>query len=280
MRKEQIKNRIKQMVLLSIKQFGDPYYQGFAAQIAFFIMLSFVPTVIVTTQLLGFMNINNLDVVQNWINDYVTSDMGDSIRGLLQNKSSIGNNISLVILAIWAASRAQFAIMRIANYTYSGSRTTGNFWRERLRSLRTMFFTILVLVFIIVALVYGKKILYVFVGKLVEEYWITWIWDWFRWPLVAACYFFTILINYYVMPIQRLSFKELMPGTIFGALGMLIVTFFYSSYTQYIVNYNIIYGSMSSVVALLFWFYFLAWVLVIGVMINKVFKDTRKDREK
>ena len=28
------------MILLGIKQFRDPYYQGFAAQMSFFIMLS------------------------------------------------------------------------------------------------------------------------------------------------------------------------------------------------------------------------------------------------
>ena len=77
MRRDQVKERIRQMVLLGIKQFGDPYYQGFAAQIAFFVMLSLVPTIIVITQLLGFLNINNLDFLEDWIDKYITSDMGE-----------------------------------------------------------------------------------------------------------------------------------------------------------------------------------------------------------
>ncbi|OLR54790.1 hypothetical protein BHK98_01045 [Hornefia porci] len=278
MRRDQVKERIRQMVLLGIKQFGDPYYQGFAAQIAFFVMLSLVPTIIVITQLLGFLNINNLDFLEDWIDKYITSDMGNTIKGLLRNHSSVGNNIVLTLLALWAASRAQFAMMRIANYTYSSSRTTGNFWTERLRSLRTMVLTILTFAFVIVVLVYGKKILYIFVGGVVEEYKITMLWTMFRWPLIAVLYFLVIMLNYYVMPVERLSLRDLLPGSVFGSLGLLIVTFFYVVYTQYIVNYNIIYGSMSSVVALMFWFYFLAWVLVLGVLVNKVFRDTRRKR--
>ena len=47
------------MIILGIKQFSDPYYQGFAAQIAFFIMLSLVPTIIVISQLLGILHGRN-----------------------------------------------------------------------------------------------------------------------------------------------------------------------------------------------------------------------------
>ena len=39
-------------------------------------------------------------------------------------------------------------------------------------------------------------------------------------------------------------------------------------------NYDILYGTLSSIVALLFWFYFLAWVLCLGILINKVLDDT------
>ena len=130
------------MVLLGIKQFGDPYYQGFAAQIAFFIMLSVVPTIVVTSQLLGFMNITNLDTLTHWIDSYVDPGMGQVLKDLVGTGTPVGNNIILIVMAVWAASRAQFSMMRIANYTFSGGRTTGNYWRERFRSLRTMFMTI------------------------------------------------------------------------------------------------------------------------------------------
>lgn len=269
------KDRLRQIVLMDIKQFGDPYYQGFAAQIAFYIMLSVVPTIVVMTQLLGMLNIRTMDFVNDWINQYITPEMARIIKGLLRNSSSPGNNITLILLAVWAASRAQFSLMRIANYTYSNSRSTGNFLKERLRSLKTMVMTILTIAFVLVVLIYGKKILYAFVGGMVEEYTITLVWTYFRWPLATILYFLVVLYNYFVMPAYKLNVRTLIPGAVFGAAGLVVVTFFYSVYTEHMVKYNIIYGSLSSIVALLFWFYFLAWVLVLGIIINQAFRDTK-----
>ncbi|MDY2959943.1 MAG: YihY/virulence factor BrkB family protein [Hornefia sp.] len=269
------KARFRKMVLLGIKQFGDPYYQGFAAQIAFYIMLSVVPTIVVMTQLLGVLNISTMEFISSWIDSYITPEMGRIIKGLLRNSSSVSNNIILILLAIWSASRAQFSLMRIANYTYSGSRFTGNFWTERIRSLRTMAMTIITISFVLVVLIYGKTLLYTVVGGLVESYTVTLVWTYARWPVAALLYFLLVLYNYFVMPVEKIKVKDLLPGTLFGALGLVIVTFFYSAYTEHIVNYNIIYGSLSSIVALLFWFYFLSWVLVLGIIINKVYRDTK-----
>ena len=70
------------MILLGIKQFSDPYYQGFAAQMSFYIMLSLVPTIIVLSQLLGILDIS-LDFLDEWIGEYVAPGMGDTLRGLL-----------------------------------------------------------------------------------------------------------------------------------------------------------------------------------------------------
>ena len=216
-----------------------------------------------------------MDFVNDWINQYITPEMAKIIKGLLRNSSSPGNNITLILLAVWAASRAQFSLMRIANYTYSNSRSTGNFLKERLRSLKTMVMTILTIAFVLVVLIYGKKILYAFVGGMVEEYTITLVWTYFRWPLATILYFLVVLYNYFVMPAYKLNVRTLIPGAVFGAAGLVVVTFFYSVYTEHMVKYNIIYGSLSSIVALLFWFYFLAWVLVLGIIINQAFRDTR-----
>jgi membrane protein len=272
-----MKTRFKRMILLGIKQFSDPYYQGFAAQIAFFIMLSLVPTIIVISQLLGILHAS-LNFLNEWIDKYVSSGMASTLKSVLGHTTTagnVGNNIVLIVMALWAASRAQFSMMRIANYTYSGGRTTGNFWRERFRSIRTMLLTIFTYAFVIIVLLFGDKIMIVVFGRIVEDSMLIKLWAYFRWPLAAVLYFLVVLYNYYVLPIERMSLKDIVPGSLFGAAGMVIVTFFYSVYTNYIVNYSLIYGSLSSIVALLFWFYFLAWALALGILFNKVWKDTR-----
>ena len=262
------------MVFLAIKQLRDPYYQGFAAQMSFYIMLSLVPTITVLSQLLGILDIP-LDFLDEWIGDYVAPSMAETLKGLLSYRSATTSNIILIITALWAASRAQFSMMRIANYTYTGGRTTGNFWKERLRSLKTMSLTLFTLAFVAIIAVYGKMLLQLALGTLVEGTMIDTLWTWLRWPLAGVLYFLMVSYNYYVLPIEKLSFREIFPGSLFGAIGMLVVTIVDSAYANYSVNYDIMYGSLASIAALLFWFYFLSWALCLGILFNKVWKDTK-----
>ena len=132
-----MKTRFGRMFVLGFKQMQDPYYQGFAAQMSFYIMLSIVPTFIVLSSLLGLLDVS-MDIINDWIGKYVAPSMAETLQGLLKYRSATTSNVVMIIMALWAASRAQFSMMRIANYTYSGGRTTGNFFRERFRSMRTL----------------------------------------------------------------------------------------------------------------------------------------------
>lgn len=268
--------RLARMVLLGIKQFRDPYYQGVAAQMSFYFILSIVPTVIVLSQLLGFMDIS-MDFIESWIVKYVAPSMSKVLMDMLDYKPATTSNIVMIVMALWAASRSQFSMMRIANYTYTSGKTTGGFFSERLRSMKTMSLTLFTFVFVAVILVYGQMILLAVFGKIIEGSTLENLWIGFRWPLAGALYFLMVSYNYYVLPNEKLPFREIVPGSIFAALGMLVVTIVYSAYVNYTVNYNIIYGSLASIVALMFWFYFLSWVLCLGILFNKVWKDTKQD---
>lgn len=58
--------RVKKMIVLGIQQFQDPYYQGVAAQLAFFMFLSILPTFILLSQVLGFFSLS-LSSIENWV---------------------------------------------------------------------------------------------------------------------------------------------------------------------------------------------------------------------
>ena len=133
-----MKQRLLQMVFLGIKQFRDPYYQGFAAQISFYLLLSLVPIFLLLTQILGYFDLSAEDMVR-WISEYTGREVSDMLWQLTRFSSAGAGNLVFVFMALWAASRAQFAIMRITNYTFSDGKSTGRgYWRERFRAVRTM----------------------------------------------------------------------------------------------------------------------------------------------
>ncbi|MCB6994391.1 YihY/virulence factor BrkB family protein [bacterium 210820-DFI.6.37] len=264
------------MVFLGIRQFRDPYYQGFAAQISFYLLLSIVPIFLLLTQLLGYFNLSVEDLVE-WISLYTGREVSGLLRNLIRFSPAGAGNIVFVAVALWAASRAQFAIMRITNYTFTDGKNTGKgYFRERFRAVRTMVITITTIALSLVILGYGDLLLLTIVKLLhldADKY-VNSIWMYLRWFLGLALYFLMVSYNYYILPTNRVPFKKILPGSIFASGGMLIVTLVYAKYTTNVANYDIIYGTLSSIVAILFWFYVLAWVMCLGILVNKVWDET------
>ncbi|QIB68360.1 YihY/virulence factor BrkB family protein [Aminipila butyrica] len=276
------KKRLIEMIALGLQQIRDPYYHGFAAQLAFYFLMSIVPTLIVLSQLLGLFSVS-LDALGDLIQKYVAKDAANVMLKLISSQSTKGMNTIFIVITLWAASRAEFALMRIANYTLTGGRSTGNgYWRERIRAIKTMAITMFTLAFGLIILVYGELIIEVVAAALMNtigaHYEINMFWLFIRWPVTMALYFLMVSYSYYILPSQRLAFKQIMPGSIFASVGMLVVTFGYKIYTDYMSNYNILYGSMAAIVAVMMWFFFLAWALVLGILCNKVWADTRTDK--
>ena len=266
------------MFILGFKQFQDPFYQGFAAQISFYLVLSIVPTILLITQILGLFGIS-LESAMALIEDYTGKRMSGMLMSLFEFSSVGAGNIVFIVVALWAASRASFAIMRITNYTFTDGKTTGKgYFTERFRAVRTMGITIVTIVLSLVILAYGKLILTAIVAALgldpeiiVESTWL-----WLRWLLGFGLYFLMISYNYYILPTEKVKYKKVIPGSVFASVGLLVVTGIYSRYTTSLADYDVLYGALSSVVAIMFWFYFLAWVLCLGVLFNKVWDDTSK----
>lgn len=264
------------MIILGIQQFQDPYYQGVAAQLAFFMFLSILPTFILLSQVLGFFSLS-LSSIEQWVDINVTGAGVDTIRRMLNYSPSGINSFFLAVTALWAASRVQFAMIRVTNYTLTDGTMTGEgYVKDRLRSLKTILMTIFTVAFSLIVVVYGPIILNLVLGKVLGAKITEAAWMALRWPLAAALYFLMISYNYYVLPSIRVRYRDIVPGSVFASVGFLAVTFVYNIYTTRSVNYDILYGSFSNIVVLMFWFWFIAWVMCLGVTINRVWWATRK----
>lgn len=265
------------MVTLGVKQLKDPYYQGFAGQMSFYIILSLVPTLLLISKIATFVFRKNLEDAVGFIMDYLQdTSMTGQVEELLMATGGGTLDVVFLVIAVWAASRAHFSLARIANHIYSEGEATGHgFIKDRLIAMKSMLLTIVTVIFAIFVLMYGDKILEIVFAVIGQQNAGAKIWMFMRWPVAALLYFIMISYIYYKLPsLYDLKFKEIVPGSIFASLGLLLVTLIYSFYVDRFANYSVMYGSLATVVSLLFWFYFLAWVLFLGILVNKVWKDT------
>ena len=269
--------RTKKLVAMMIQQFQDPYYQGVAAQIAFSLFLSIIPILILLSQMLGMFSLS-LEEIQSLFGDYVTEEGMALIDGLVDYSPSGINSVFLGVVALWAASRVHFSLLRITNYTLTDGEIIGKgFLRDRLSAIRHILMTIFTVCFSLIVIVYGELIMKLTFGAVVGEEISTAAWVLLRWPVTIGLYFLMISYNYYMLPSKRVPFRDIIPGSIFAAVGFWLVTYVFTLYTGLATGSDIIYGSISNIVALMFWFWLLAWVMCLGVSFNRVWWATRKN---
>lgn len=246
------------------RQFDDPYYAGFAAQIAYFFFMASVPMLIVLTQVLGIFDIS-MDFIRDWLDQHLSSEMGSFLTSLFTASSTAVSNLLMIVLAIWASSSLAFSLSRLTTYTLSYGRYRFNFFTERAKAIPVAMLSILAVAVSLIIYVYGHMIATrVFHSKLMVDLIAN-----LRTPVLALLFFVIILANYYLLPRINVPITAVLPGAIVATVGILIVTWFYSLYTSRTTNYNLLYGAFSNIVAMMLWFYLISWVLCIGMMFNK-----------
>ena len=246
------------------RQFDDPYYAGFAAQLAYFFFMSAIPTLIVLTQMLGIFDVS-MDFIEDWLNDHLSTQMNTFLKGLFSASSTAFANILMIILALWASSALVFSLSRLCTYIISNGKYRFAWFQERFKAILLALITMTVIAAVLIVYVYGETIARRIVRSPFRANLISDI----KTPVLALIFFAIILANYYVLPRIRVPVAAVMPGAVVATIGITIVTMLYSLYTSRSGNYNILYGAFSNIVAMLLWFYLLSWVLCIGMMFNR-----------
>ena len=178
-------------------------------------------------------------------------------------------------LTVWAASSGFHAL----NYSLSiafGVQQFRPWWKERLVALAQTFgisaFIIAALAIIFFGGTIDKLLAQNFgFGSTFHSIWLI-----LQWPLVVIFVFFGLEMVYFTSPNLKRKWKWFTPGAIFALISWLIISFSFKFYVARISNYTLTYGSLGSVMALMFWLYLTSIVILIGGEINGVIEQRKK----
>jgi len=176
------------------------------------------------------------------------------------------------LLAIWAASGVMVSLMDGFQAAYRVPNTR-NFWRQRAIAIG--------LVFMVALPAIGASAL-LFFGETVERtvlvsfgYDLTAISTGLRWLSAAVrllitfgTVVFVTTMLYRFGPARPRAYRRLWPGAVVATLLWLLATTGFSWYVQNIGSYNVLYGSIGAVIALLVWLYLLAVIALVGCEFN------------
>lgn len=269
-------NRIKTMISLGWEECCAAYFVGVPAQMAFYLFMSVLPLLILLSQLLGVFSLS-LDEIQTWAHLNISDEGIMMIEDLLTGTPSGFGNIFLAGTAIWGASKSQYGFTAITNKIQSGGSYAGKgYLRDRARAILTTLVLLITFGLALVILIYAPAVLRLVFGRTQAMRIASSVWMNLRWLVVFALYFGVILLVNFSTQGRRPDFKYVLPGTVFTSLGFLLGSFLFRLYVRFSASRDIIYGALSNIVVLLMWFWFMSWILILGVVLNKVWDQTRE----
>lgn len=256
-----------------IKKISRDHVSAYAAQSAFFMMLSLVPMIMLLMTLVRYTPVtqaNIIEVVYEIFPKTVSSTI-ISIINEVYNQTGVTVSVSILVV-MWSAGRGVMAMSNGLN-TIRGLEETRNFVVLRIRAA---IYTVLFLLAIILSLVllgFGNSI-----SLLVNQYIpvIQYITDFIieirTIVMILVLIVFSICI-YRFLPNKKAKLRNQLPGAIFTAFGWTFASFIFSVYMDIFKGFSNMYGSLTTIVIIMLWLYFCMYVMLLGGEINDILEE-------
>ena len=249
------------------------HVSAYAAQAAYFLIMSFIPFVLFLTAIVQYTPLTYREVRQA-----IMSVVPENLQGFVLNivaevfsKSAAVLPLSALV-ALWSSGKGMQALINGLNTIYH-VKETRNWLVNRIYSMFYMFLFVLALIASLLLLVMGNRIHvlisgYVpFLGNMIGRILGA------KTFLVFVMLFFVFLVLYRYLPNRRASLKSQVPGAFLTAVAWSVFSYLFSLYFTFFPDFSIMYGSLSTLILVMVWLYFCMNLLLYGAEINAYFES-------
>ena len=235
--------------------------------LAFFLILSLAPIV----SLFGIISsLFSFEVSE--VTGIFSSILPSSVIEILNSflNGNIGTiNIVFVVLGLYAASKGSDNLIIASNMLYK--KENGNYLSRKIKAIFMTFWLLLLFLVVLILLAFGNfiinKLLFIeFLNKFISSNYI--LITVIKLLVAFVAIFMAIKIIYTLAPNFKIKSKYVNRGALFSTMGIMLVSEVYSYYVTNYAHYDIIYGSLSNIIILMFLIYFISYILVLGIAIN------------
>lgn len=270
--KLRISKRMKQFNVI-LKNSGDDHISEYSAQCSYYTILSFIPFVILLITLIQYTNIEQ-QTLFDVISKIIPSSMNEFVIGIVREvySKSIGTISISIIFTLWSAGKGLFALTKGLHSVYNTDedKEKSVLYLRIMALVETIVFIVLIMIGMVL-LVFGnslKSIMQQHFGALENfnafSQFVTEI------GFIFAT-FVVFLFLYRFMPNHKVTFKSQVPGAIFGAISLNVISFVFSKYLDIFKGFSITYGSLTTLMLIMMWTYSCFYSLFLGAELNKTF---------
>ncbi|MCD7665040.1 YihY/virulence factor BrkB family protein [Listeria monocytogenes] len=253
---------------------------GNAAQLAYYMLFSIFPMLLIAATLLAYLHIDKdsvFNMIKEFAPDQIMDFLEENLNNLLTQKN--GGLLSIGIIAtLWSASNGMNAVMKSLNKAY-GVTNKRNYVVQRLLS---MFFTLAMLATVgatLLLLVFGQQIGMFLINHLNFSEDFLSFWNNLRWTVTLIVIFVVFTFLYWVASNRRSTLISVLPGALFSTIGWTVASLGFAYYVNNFGNYSATYGSIGVIIILMLWFYLTGIILMIGGELNATLAIRKKKKE-
>ena len=89
-----------------------------------------------------------------------------------------------------------------------------------------------------------------------------------KYPIILAVLFINIKLMYIIAPDEEIPSKTTNKGALFTTVLWVISTEVFAFYVGKFTSYDVFYGSISNILIMFIWVYWLSYIFVLGMVIN------------
>ncbi len=273
-------------IKLYIKEIGDtlkrPVVSMLPGHLSFSFVLSFIPMLSLIALIAYNLSIS-IDVLRDFIINTFPGETGEILNRFLSREGIYFDGVIFTLLAISISSNGMYSVIRIANILYGIIEDSlVSKIKNRIKSVLMAFLMVILVIFMFIVLGWGNSIINLVVNLEPFENassGIEVIYKIIKFPLSFSIIYFIIKLIYTLAPNENIKSKSVSWGSLFTTILLIIVTMIYSLYISITHRYDILYGSLSNIIILFMWLYFISFIFIIGLIIN-VNNSKRLNEEK
>jgi len=265
-----LRNKLNLFIHLIAKIEKDDVF-ALSSQLAYYLVLSFFPFMLFLMTLVGFSDISSGQILEGLsvvLPKRILELTQSTVKEVSDNQYTGLLGLS-IILMMWTASSAFKAIIKSVNKAYN-FKEDRSFIKLSIISMLGILGLALIIILALTMLVFGNVISeYIKNTNQFYEIILT-IWNIFRYAFIFIIMIVIFATIYRLAPAKKLTWKEVIPGSIFSTIGWIVVSFGFSFYIDNFNNYTRFYGSLGAVFILMTWLFLISMIIIIGVEINFV----------
>ncbi len=262
---------MKQLLQFAQKIHRDEIW-SIAAQLSYYLLLSFFPFIIAIVSLLDYypdgvtILMNQLERVLPEISYQLITENMQVFSGLDGGMFSIG-----FISTLWVATKGSKAIYRNLNREYDAVEKRHFLVVYLISFCITLSMILFILVSLLVILMSNHFILnHITSSRAVFALSQLRIWVMFLVFIVA------LTAMYAWVPRIKLTFRQVLPGAVVATVLWILFTVGFEIYVNNFGKYTVVYGTLGGFIVLMLWLYLISFSLLLGNEINAFLHQMRK----